>query len=272
MILENDIYNKKLYIIPKLNEKYLKKINKLIKINCVNNVVLSKNLIENNSLRRILKENNINIIDGKWLCKYMREKVINYIVNNKEENIYNQELSILVNDINESVIYNIKNLAKKVKILNIITKNEGYFKKIEKKIYEEDGIILNITNNYKKSLIKSDIILNIDFSNEEFSNYALPKKACIINIEKNMKIYSKTFDGINIVSFDISLPKRFIKQINKLKEFSPLAIYESFIYKRTSIKNIEKEINEDKIKILNVYGQNGIIRKSEFKGLRKTKI
>lgn len=57
----------------------------------------------------------------------------------------------------------------------------------------------------------------------------------------------------------------------ELKDFKSSILYESFIYKRTSIRNIRKEIENDKIRILNLYGQSGMIRKSEYKGLKNMK-
>lgn len=270
VILEKNIDNRKLYILPNMNKKYIEKIKKIIKVKCVNNVVLSEKLRNDKEFVDNINKENIKILNGNWIYKYIEEKIIDYIVNLKNEKIYTQEVSIMINDFNEINIENIKNIARKVKVLNIVTTKENMLKKIEKNIYDEDGIILNINNNYKKSLIKSDIIINEDFEIEEFNNYELPKKACIINIEKQVNIYSKYFEGINILSFDINLPKRFMKRISELKDFNSLIMYESFIYKRTSVKNIKKEIEEDKIRILNVYGQKGIIRKVEFKGLNKS--
>lgn len=270
MILEKNIDNRKLYILPNMNKKYIDKIKKVIKVRCVNTIVLSDKLINDKEFLDNIKKEDVKILNGRWLYRYIEEKIIDYIMNLKNEKLYNQEISIMINNFDEINIENIKNIAKKVKVLNIVTTKENMLKKIEKNIYDEEGIVLNINNNYKKSLIKSDIIINEDFENEEFNNYELPKKACIINIEKQINIYSKYFEGINILSFDINLPKRFIKKISDLKDFNPLIMYESFIYKRTSIKNIKKEIEEDKIRILNVYGQNGVIRKTEFKNLNRS--
>lgn len=270
IILEKDIENKKMYILPNLNKKYIEKIRKIIKIRCVNTVVLSETLMNNKEFLNNIKEENVKILDGKWIYKYIEEKVLDYIMNLKNEKLYTQEISILVNNFNEINIENIKNIAKKVKVLNIVTKKEKMLRKIERNIYEEEGIILNISNNYKKSLIKSDIIINEDFETEEFNNYELPKKACIINVEKQINIYSKYFEGINILSFDINIPKRYIKIIDKLRDFNSLIMYESLIYKRTSIKNIKDEIEKDKIRVLNLYGQKGRIRNIEFKALNRS--
>ncbi|MCI8276383.1 MAG: hypothetical protein HFJ46_00320 [Clostridia bacterium] len=271
LILEKNIEDRKLYVLPNLNKKYIKKLNKIIKVRCVNTVVLSETLRKNNEFIEKISINDINILNGNWIYKYIEENILEAIVNLKNEKMYMQEVSILVNNLKEIDIDNIKNIAKKVRVLNIITAKAGMLKKVEKNIYEEEGILINVNNNYKKSLIKSDIIINEDFSLEELNNYNLPKKACIVNIGKNIKILSKCFEGINVLSFDINIPKRFIKSAMELKDFKSSILYESFIYKRTSIRNIRKEIENDKIMILNLYGQSGMIRKSEYKGLKNMK-
>ena len=166
IILEKNIENKKMYILPNLNKKYIEKIRKIIKIRCVNTVVLSETLRSNKEFFNNIKEENVKILDGKWIYRYIEEKLLDYIMNLKNEKLYTQEVSILVNNFNEINIENIKNIAKKVKVLNIVTKKEKMLRKIERNIYEEDGIILNISNNYKRSLSKSDIIINEDFEIE----------------------------------------------------------------------------------------------------------
>lgn len=87
-----------------------------------------------------------------------------------------QEISILSNNIDWNLVYNIKKVANCVRFVNIVTNSENKFRKVEKELYEQKGIILNINNNYKKSLIKSDIILNFDFPENELNKYVFPKK------------------------------------------------------------------------------------------------
>jgi hypothetical protein len=180
-----------------------------------------------------------------------------------------QEVSILSNKIDKIIANNIKLLAKKVRILNIVSNDSSKFRKIEKELYEENGIILNISNNYKKSLIKSNIILNYDFDEDELNKYIFPKKACIINFEKENKIYSKSFDGINAYFFDMNMPIKYIENSLFLNQFSSSVLYESFIYKNTIPDNIIKEIDEDNLKITFLEGKNGKIRKSEYINLAK---
>jgi hypothetical protein len=154
-------------------------------------------------------------------------------------------------------------------VVNIITDKENKFRKLERELYEERGIILNMNNNYKKSLVKSDIIFNFDFSEEEINKYTLPKKSCIINFNEEIKILTKVFEGINVYFYEIQIPRKYINNLLYLKDFDTSILYESFIYKNTSPKNIKNEINKDDANIVFLIGRNGKIRKTEYLKMSK---
>lgn len=268
-IEEKNVEDKTVLNLPNLEERTLEKVLKYMKQNCVGRVCLSKELLENGKIRKLMEKENIKVFDGKWLFKHLLVKTLEYIAGCKKERIEYQEISILTNDINEIIAYNIKEIASRVKVLNIITGNEKKFRKIENDLYSENGIILNINNNYKKSLVKSDIILNFDFNEEEINKYSLPKKACIINLKDNIKINSKAFEGININFYEILLPKKYLKDLVEFKDFEPSILYESFIYKNTSPINISKELDFDEVNISFLDGTKGKIRKNEYLNLSK---
>ena len=208
------IYDEKILIIlSSLNNRCLKRLEKYIKTRCVKRVCLSNKLLSKQSFIDFLKGQDINLLNGNWLFDYILENIIFYVVENKNENIETQEISILSNNINEVLVENIKNIATKVKVLNIISNKEGKFRKIEKELYEEKGIVLNINNNYKKSLLKSDFIINLDFPEEEFNSYILPKSSCIILKNGNIKINSKSFEGICVTGYGISFPRKYLKYL-----------------------------------------------------------
>lgn len=263
--------DKTLITISSINNNTLKKLEKYIKVKCVKRVCLSNLLLKDEDFICFLEGQDVKIVDGKWLFDYIVPTIISYVIDNKKETYQMQEISILTQDVNDILVDNIRMLANEVKILNIITTKEPKFKKIEKELYEENGIMLNINNNYKKSLLKSDIILNIDFSEDEFNKYDLPKKACIIQKDENVKIISKGFEGVCILGYEISLPRKYLKYLINFRDFNNVLLYESFIYKKTSSKNIRKEIAEDGLHILSLNGKNGKIRKSEIKNLSKNK-
>lgn len=194
---------------------------------------------------------------------------IEYICMCKKEKIEYQEISILSNNMDWNLLYNIKRIANSARFINIITNNENKFKKLEKELYEEKGIILNINNNYKKSLIKSDIILNFDFPENELNKYVLSKKACIINFANEIKILQKSFEGINSCFFEINMPRKYLDKLLFFKGFNTSILCESFIYKNTMPNNIFRQIESDNITISFLEGRNGKIRKTEYLKLSK---
>lgn len=266
-----ELEDKILINIPEINSKSLRRLERYIKVKCINTVCLSKELSEDKNVLEFLNGQDVNILEGKWLSNYLIINVINYVIQNKKERAENQEVSLLINKVDEIWLENIKDLARRVKLLNIVTHYEERFKKVEKELYEQEGILLNINNNLKKVLLKTDLIVNVDFSEEEFNEYNIPKKCCIISLNKNEKINYKGFEGIHILNYEISLPRKYLKYIISLKNFDNTILYESFIYKRTTYKNIKNEIENDEIKILCVNGKNGKIRKSEFINISKNK-
>lgn len=262
---------KTLITISSFNKNTFKRLEKYIKSKCVKRVCLSNKLIENVKFMEFINGQDVYVFDGNWIFDFIIRKTINYVVELKKEDLKYQEISIMINDINDATIDLIKELSDKIKLLNIITNKDGMFRKIEETLKEEKGIMLNINNNYKKSLLKSDIIINFDFSEEEFNKYIFPKRACIISKDKNIKILTKAFEGVNIVDYEISIPRKYLKYLINFKDFNNVILYESFIKKRTIIKNIIKEIDEDKIEILGLLGQNGKINKREINNLSKNK-
>ena len=254
--------------IDSLEKNILNKLVKYIKIRCVNQVALSENLMNNQEFFSFIKNQNVKIFDGRWLFEFLVKECAEYICFSKKEKLQYQEISFFMNKINKVKYFNILEIAPCVKVLNIITPNVEQFKKIEKRLYEENGIVLNINNNYTKSLMKSDIIFNFDFSEEEINNYEIPRRACIVNLNKEINIKSKCFEGINVSFYEIQMPVKYMKNI-LLKDFSDEILYESYIYKNTVPENIKNELKEDNIRINFLLGKNNKVRKNEYIKLSK---
>lgn len=268
--LKEEKYEDKILIkLPNLENKTLNKLSKYIKQNCICKVCISDKLLSNDVFTEYLKNENVKVFDGKWLFKILAIKSCEYITECKKEIIEYQEISILSNKIDEIIVYTIRNLAPKVRIINILTNDSYKFKKLEKEMHEKYGIIINMNNNYKKSLLKSDIILNFDFSESELNKYTLPKRASIINFENNINVLTKSFEGINSNFFEMSMPKKYLKYLLYFKKFNTSNLYESFIYKNTNPSNIIKEIENDGVNILFLLGKNGKIRKNEYLKMSK---
>ena len=200
----------------KSKQKIINKIKRILIKEKVDKVILSKEIKENKEFINLLYSNSINISDDRWLFKMLTDEVIDKVIKNKKKQ--ESELHITVNElnnINQNIIYK---FSKEFKRVNIITNHIGKFKKIAEELYG-DGIIITVTNNKRKSLSKATLILNIDFPKEILNQFQIFDKATIINLEGNMKIKKKRFEGkiindIEIKTFEDEELLKFIEENN----------------------------------------------------------
>lgn len=242
----------------KIKEKKIKRLVKQMQKYRIKTVVLSDNLFNIETLKNELYSININILDGKYLFKLLTEEVIKYICKKTKTDIEKMEISILTNDVNNTNNVIIIGLAEKVKMLNIITNHVSEFKTMEEYLLDEKGIVIKISNNYKTALKKTNIIINIDFVEEDINKYSLPSKCVIVNLNSEIKIKTKKFNGINIIDYNIIIPPKY-----KIEGYNNKFVYESNMLEK-GYEVAKKQIQEDKIKIKNLIGKNGVINSKEF--------
>ena len=247
----NKIRNKKII-------KIAKRINKKLYDNNIENVVLSNYLEENEILKQKLYCQNINILDGRYLFYLLIPEIIEYILKRQKVKLQNGEVTLLINDFTLNNAKIITYIAQNVKRVNIVTNHSNKFKKIEDYLYNELGVILNITNNKSKSLSNANIIINIDFPEEIINKYEINSNAIIVNIFNEIKIRAKKFNGININYYKACIPKEY-----QIDGFQNNLVYESSIYK-CSYENARKDIIANKIRIKKLVGINGDISENEF--------
>lgn len=247
----NKIRNKKII-------KIAKRINKKLYDNNIENVVLSNYLEENEILKQKLYCQNINILDGRYLFYLLIPEIIEYILKRQKVKLQNGEVTLLINDFTQNNAKIITYIAQNVKRVNIVTNHSNKFKKIEDYLYNELGVILNITNNKSKSLSNANIIINIDFPEEIINKYEINSNAIIVNIFNEIKIRAKKFNGININYYKACIPKEY-----QIDGFQNNLVYESSIYK-CSYENARKDIIANKTRIKKLVGINGDISENEF--------
>lgn len=247
----NKIRNKKII-------KVAKRINKKLYDNNIENVVLSNYLEENEILKQKLYCQNINILDGRYLFYLLIPEIIEYILKRQKVKLQNGEVTLLINDFTQNNAKIITYIAQNVKRVNIVTNHSNKFKKIEDYLYNELGVILNITNNKSKSLSNANLIINIDFPEEIINKYEINSNAIIVNIFNEIKIRAKKFNGININYYKACIPKEY-----QIDGFQNNLVYESSIYKY-SYENARKDIIANKIRIKKLVGINGDISENEF--------
>lgn len=258
--LKINIDGKNLIVLPNLTKRTLKKVDKILKIDVTKNVCISNELIIKEDFVKFLNLRNINIFDGRWLFKYLMLDSLEYVCEKSGVDPEYQEISILTNENTPFISESIKRLSEKVKNITIVSKREDIFKKIEKEIYEENGLIIRVTKDFKRAALKSSIVLNLNFVQEDLNKVRFQKDAILINFESKLKVNQKSFEGKICDFYHINLPTKYLENLERFDKFESNNLYESFIYKKTMPQNIWKEIERDKIKIVCLEGRNGIIK------------
>ena len=240
-------------------DKNIKKLtNKLIKKE-IANVVLSKEFYENKNLISALNSNNIKIFNGRWLEKYLSIQIIDYIIMQKQIKKEETEIAITVNQITDLSVEIIKILAKGYKRLTVITNHIEKLKNIEKELYDKEGILIIVSNNKKKSLLKPQIILNMDFNKEILNKYKINENAIIINLEGDMKIEDKRFNGVNVNDYEIDIGREEVIWRQNFKNYRIKDLLEAVLYMKDTFESISTKIRKNKVSIKELYGINGKI-------------
>lgn len=241
-------------------EKLAQKTKKILEKNSTSKkIVLSKEIQKENLYINYLNTYGLKIQDGRWLFEILITDIIEYIINKKNLETSKLKISMLINDITDFEIENIKLLAKKYKNLNIVTNHIEKIKKIEEELLEKEGIMITVTNNRKKSLVKSDIIYNVDFPEEILNKYVIKDDAIIINLRGKMKIKKKRFNGIIINNYEIDLrdDKKDEKMISKKYYFRD--IYQAELYQKQGFNNLKEKVKKDNVRVSKLFLSNGEI-------------
>ena len=154
------------------------------------------------------------------------------------------------------MLANLRKIAKEYKMVNIVTNHREKFKKIEKQILEEDGIMITVGNNKKKSLARAELILNVDFPSELINQYAIYDKAILINIRGNVKIAKKRFEGITINDYEIVVQREEAFDYDKKTKYKAYETYEAQMNKRQPYEELSKQIERDKVEVIALMGAN----------------
>ena len=217
-------------------------------------LVLSKQVKQQEAYMNYLYSYNYEIVDGRWLFQMLLFDVLEYIIKKLKIKEEETKIGILVNDISDLAIYAIEKLVSKYKYVKIVTNHINHFKNIEEKISEEQGIFINVGNNKRKILSKTNIILNLDFPTELINRYTINSTATIINFKGNVKIKNKRFNGLNINDYEIDW-----KGNPHLEKYDAKDVYEAMQYKNQPIEEIFKKIKRDHVTIQYLKGIKTII-------------
>lgn len=251
-------------ISEKLKEKQLEKMalktKRIIERNSNSKkIVLSKEMQNEEIYINYINSYGIEISNGQFLFEILVPDIVQYIMDKKKLESDKLVISMLINDLTDIEFENIKILSKIYKSINIVTNHVEKFKKLEKSLDEDEGIIISVTNNKKRSLMKSKVILNIDFPNELINKYSIKEDAIIVNIKLKTKISNKRFNGLNVNDYEIDF--RDDKKCDKALEdkYYLKDLYEVELYKRQRICDIKEKLKIDNVVIKKLILNNGEI-------------
>ena len=132
---------------------------------------------------------------------------------------------------------NVVEFAKECKILNIITDDVLAFRVLEKKMLDEYGIIINVSTNKEKSCVRSDLIFNFDFNQKDLKKCKMNNKAVLVQLDKEKFIRN---EGVTIRFVKLKIPYKYGEIAKVYRHFNEEILYESFLYYKTSYKNVGK--------------------------------
>ncbi len=243
----------------KMTEKKIEKLamktyKKITKISNSKKIVLSKEMKEEEKYINYLNTYGMEISEGRWLFEILLTDIVKYIT--EKQKIEKANISILINDLTDIEFNNIKILAQKYNMINIVTNHIEKFRKLENQLKEE-GIIITITNNKKKSLMKSNIIVNVDFPKELLNKYSLNENACIINLKKIVKITQKRFNGLTVNDYEIVFRNDVCNEKFFNGKYEIKDLYEAGMYKKSPFIELREKIKKDGVKINKLFLNNG---------------
>ena len=243
--------NKKMLNLIYVNkEKRNYKIKTIKKLKRKLKKVGDKNVIFSKEIKNILSENNKINRESKLIYKENIIPIINNVIllkGNKpnEENIY-----VLIKTNNMTNNQKILSMISTYKTVNIITPIIKNFIKLEQRL-EEESELISVSNNKRKSLIKAEYIINVDFTENDLAQYNINRQSIIFNISDNKIEHIHGFDGIIINNIEL----------NSLKN-------ERFDLQDEYEKNKEIIINRIEKSMYKLVGKNGYIARSELLSLQ----
>lgn len=213
-------------------KKKIKLVEKIIKIlqksNC-KKVIVSKDLKLDNDFINLINSQNIDIINGRQLFKMYVPEIVSYIVKTYQIKINETKIAVLSNDYNRFIDKVIRELSSKCKFLSVVTHNIRNFERLEDNL-RQDGIIISLSNNKRKSLITSEIILNFDFPADVLNMYNLYDKAILVNFEETIKIRKKRFNGKIFNWYELGINDELKLIDDKLEQYDFNELIEALYY------------------------------------------
>lgn len=248
-----------------------KRLIKFIKKLGINALVFSKELEDFKlAICEVLSFYNVQVLNGKKLMEFMEFEVVKYVLNKQNANMKNEEIYIVFKKSSDIDLNFLKKFIEGFRVTNIVTNDIERLRNVQNNLFDNDGIMISVSNNKKKALKRAKYILNINLKKEELSKYKINREAIIMNIRENVRFDAPGFEGINISYIKIKCPDEFIEKFEQIGgNFDLAQLYESLLFsddmQKRNIEDIYARIEKDEISIAEVIGNNGVISDEELK-------
>lgn len=247
-IVEQDKFNNQIFYLNNLNSKSKQRlVQKLKELKTDYVIVEGKNDIEYPKLK------------GKYLIKNMIPEIVDMCYKLLKPTI--DEVYVCTNIFNQENVSIIEDLIGKVKVVNVVTNNQNYYR-LERRLEQKD-IFITVSSNRRKSLKNAYITVNLDFNN--FEEYNINRNMLIIDTTGEATV-PKSFNGIIVRKITINT-KKVLRVLSEFKNFDRNSLIEAEIIKMDGYSKVRNYIKMAKIYIQDMYN----IRKIDYSDFNRLK-
>ena len=188
-------------------------------------------------------ENDVDIgfksLEGQTFTKYMIYETYQNCKRNRDE------ITLCINTYSEENVKIIKDLARRIKVVNIVTENKVFFN-LDRTL-EQQNIYITVSNNKRKSLKNAEVMVNFDF--KSLKTYNFNRNMTIIDLTNNM-IIPRAFTGKVIRKLNVMTKKK-LRIFLEHENFNKSKLIEYQILNINDYLKIREYIKLNKIQIAN---------------------
>lgn len=256
-------------ILPRFKERYTKKVaKKVIKTmnhHKVDHIILSRELSQNEDFCNEMEDGKKFIITGRRMTKVMLNRMLDEIATYAKYPQERMDVLLLMNEYSLENMELIEIISKKVRQLHIISRNYTKYERCATSLFENYGFMIKLyPNDYEGEFHRVNLIINMDFKEEEVQKIAVSKNCILISLNEKIEKIKRGFQGIIVNDIDMA------GFDERLKNFRTLAVCEAKVYKPLrKIRDNERIFNQEKYIINGYIGTKGKVTQEEFEKVGK---
>lgn len=248
----------------KKKEKFKQKIEEIRKKEKINQFLFTEE-VKNYLGEEVIKKEQCKLhqkINRSFLWEELQ-----YLLKCQGKNTQNIDLYFLVNEYSKEMKEVLSFFALSYKVINILSKNQKYYTRWIERMEEKEQTNFIYSRNYRKSLAKAKIIINIDFTSQDLKKFKLNPNAILFNLSEEKLSFQQVFNGILVTGVGLEADEQKLGIYSELKSFSFEEIYLARMDPNLSYEEVIRKIKKDNVKVKYLKGINGIIDEKEYKCL-----